>query len=144
MAADRKGYWTYTSSDGFEILVGRTASENDDLTFHVASQDDFWLHVAPTSGSHVVVRNRDHLQRLPRTTLDEAASLAAWYSKSRNAGRIAVHWCLRRNVHKQRGAPAGQVTLDRFEQVKVRPAIPPGVVAVDAPDATAKDPSAKE
>jgi predicted ribosome quality control (RQC) complex YloA/Tae2 family protein len=133
MPVDRKGYWTYQSSDGFQILVGRTAAENDDLTFHVALQDDFWLHVAPTPGSHVVVSNPDHVQRLPRSTLDEAASLAAWYSKCRTTGRVSVHWCRRRDVHKQRGAPAGQVTLDHFEQVKVRPGIPPGVVAVDVP-----------
>jgi predicted ribosome quality control (RQC) complex YloA/Tae2 family protein len=135
MPGDRKGYWTYRSSDGFEILVGRTAAENDDLTFGVAAQDDFWLHVAPTPGSHVVVRNPDHLDRLPRTTLDEAAMLAAWYSKCRTAGRVAVHWCRRRDVRKERGSPAGQVMLNRFDAVKVRPGIPPGVVPVDVPQA---------
>ncbi len=133
MAGDRKGYWTYRSSDGFEILVGRTASENDDLTFHVAAQEDIWLHVAPTPGSHVVVRNPDHLQRLPRTTLDEAAMLAAWYSKCRTAGRVAVHWCRRKDVRKERGSPAGQVMLEKYDQVKVRPGIPPTVTPIDVP-----------
>ncbi len=133
MPGDRKGYFTYRSSDGFEILVGRTASENDELTFKVAAQDDIWLHVAPTPGSHVVVRNPDHLARLPRTTLDEAAQLAAWYSKCRTAGRVAVHWCRRRDVRKERGAPAGQVMLERYDQVKVRPGIPSTVTAIDAP-----------
>ncbi len=129
----RKPYYEYRSSDGFPILVGRTAAENDELTFDVASQDDFWLHVASTPGSHVVVRNPDHLAKPPRTTLDEAAALAAWYSRSRNAGRVAVHWCLRRQVHKERRAPAGQVMLDRYEVVKVRPGIPATVGAVDVP-----------
>lgn len=129
----RKPYYEYRSSEGFALLVGRTAAENDELTFDVAGQDDFWLHVAGTPGSHVVIRNPDHLARPPRTTLDEAAALAAWYSRSRNAGRVAVHWCLRRQVHKERRAPAGQVMLDRFDVVKTRPAIPPAVVPVDVP-----------
>ena len=133
MAGDRKCFFTYRSSEGFDILVGRTAAENDELTFRVAAQDDFWLHVAPTSGSHVVVRNPDHLARLPRTTLDEAAALAAFHSKSRNAGRVAVHWCRRKDVRKERGSPAGQVQLERFDQVKVRPEVPAAVVVVDGP-----------
>jgi len=81
------------------------------------------------------VRNPDGLPRLPRTTLDEAAALAAYHSKSRNAGRVAVHWTLRRFVHKERGAPAGQVLLDRYATVKVRPAIPSGVSELPEDDA---------
>lgn len=129
VAGLKQGWLVWRSSDGFEILVGRSAADNDELTFAEAGQNDFWLHVAATSGSHVIVRNPGGLTRLPRSTLDEAAALAAYHSKSRNAGRVAVHWTLRRNVHKERGAPAGQVLLDRYETVKVRPAIPPGVQA---------------
>lgn len=111
----------YRSSDGFEILVGRSARDNDELTFRVADQDDFWLHVAPSSGSHVVVRNPDRLDRLPRATQREAAALAAWHSKSRAGGRVAVHLTRVRLVSKRRGAPAGQVQLKRFEVIQASP-----------------------
>jgi len=114
-------YRRFRSSDGFDILVGRNARDNDVLTFKVANQNDIWLHVAATSGSHVVVRNPDNLKRLPKSTLREAAALAVHHSKSRDGGRVDVHYTPRRNVRKRRGAPAGQVQLSRFETVKVSP-----------------------
>jgi predicted ribosome quality control (RQC) complex YloA/Tae2 family protein len=119
--ADLSGVVCYRSSDGFEILVGRNARDNDELTFRLAAQDDFWLHVAPTSGSHVVVRNPDKLTRLPRAALREAAGLAVWHSKSRAGGRVAVHVTRVRFVSKRRGAPAGQVQLKRFDVVQASP-----------------------
>ncbi len=112
--------------DGMIILVGRSAVDNDILTFKLASPKDFWLHVAGESGSHVVVRNPNSLSRLPRETLRFAASLAAHYSKARQGGRVAVHVARVSEVHKPRGMPAGKVTLDRFESVKVHPSPEPG------------------
>ncbi|MBW2701839.1 MAG: DUF814 domain-containing protein [Deltaproteobacteria bacterium] len=109
----------FTSSEGFTILVGRSASDNDLLTFRVAEQDDFWMHVAATSGTHVVVRNPDRLARLPKKTLREAAALAVAHSKNRGGGRVDVHYTQRRNVRKSRGAPAGQVELKRYETLRV-------------------------
>jgi len=111
----------FVAPDGAVILVGRTAADNDILTFKLASPKDFWLHVAGASGSHVVVRNPDGLARLPRDTLRFAASLAAGYSKARQGGRVAVHVAPVSEVRKPRGAPAGQVTLNRFESVRVPP-----------------------
>lgn len=114
-------YRTFTSSDGFEILVGKSARDNDHLSLKVGKPHDFWFHVAPTSGSHVVVRNPDNLKRLPKTTLREAAALAVHYSKSKNGGRVDVHWTQCKHVGKRRGAPAGQVTLSRYDTVRVSP-----------------------
>lgn len=110
-----------TSPDGLTILVGRTAADNDVLTFKLAAQNDFWLHVAGGSGSHVVVRNPDNLDRLPRDTKQLAAALAAGYSKARAGGRLAVHLCRVRDVSKPRGFPPGKVTIGRFESVRATP-----------------------
>ncbi len=113
----KKIYLCYMSSDGFEILVGKSAVDNDNLTFRVAHQDDFWLHVAPTSGSHVIVRNPDRLGKLPKDTLREAASLAAWYSKSRGGKKVAVHVTRARYVSKSRGSPPGSVSIKKHDVV---------------------------
>lgn len=117
----RPPYKRYLSSDGFEILVGKNARDNDVLTFKIAGPHDFWFHVAATSGSHVVVVNPDHLDRLPRNTLKEAAELAALHSKSRDGGMVAVHYIQRDFVRKERGAPAGQVILQRKQTINVSP-----------------------
>jgi predicted ribosome quality control (RQC) complex YloA/Tae2 family protein len=111
----------FVSPDGFTVLVGRTAEDNDVLTFKLASPKDFWLHVASESGSHVVVRNPDGLDRLPRETLRFAAALAAGYSRAARAGRVAVHVARRAEVQKPRGFPPGKVTLARFTSVQVLP-----------------------
>lgn len=111
----------FVSPDGFEILVGRTAAANDRLTLRIARPRDFWLHVAAESGSHVVVRNPDNLERLPRETLRMAAALAARYSKASAGGRVAVHVTRRSEVSKPRGLPPGKVQLGRYETVREKP-----------------------
>jgi len=108
----------FTSPDGMEVLVGRTARDNDALTFQVASQRDFWLHVAGCPGSHVIVRNPDGLSSLPRETLRFAAALAARHSKARSAGQVSVHVAQVKDVSKTRGAPPGQVSLKRYRSVR--------------------------
>jgi predicted ribosome quality control (RQC) complex YloA/Tae2 family protein len=107
--------------EGFEVLVGRSSSDNDHLTFGVAAPRDLWLHVAGgTPGSHVVVRNPDG-DEVPREVVERAAELAAWYSKARGAPRVEVHVCRRADVSKPRGAPPGRVQIKRFKKLKVTP-----------------------
>ncbi len=111
----------FSSPDGLVVLVGRTAADNDILTFKLAAPGDFWLHVAAGSGSHVVVRNPAGLERLPRATERLAAALAAGHSRFRGGGRVAVHLTTCAEVSKPRGAPAGLVALRRFRTVHALP-----------------------
>jgi predicted ribosome quality control (RQC) complex YloA/Tae2 family protein len=107
--------------EGYEVLVGRAASDNDYLTFRVAEPRDRWLHVAGgTPGSHVIIKNPDGGE-VPRDVIEKAAQLAAWYSKARGAPRVEVHHCRAADVSKARGAPAGQVQIRKFAKIKVTP-----------------------
>ena len=116
-----KGYRT-VDVEGFEVLVGKGDAENDALTFDVADPHDFWLHVVGPAGSHVVVRNPEKLEELPRSVLESAAALAAWHSKARGSrGKVEVHVCRVADVSKPRGFDAGQVLLRRWKAVKVYP-----------------------
>ena len=121
MASKGRGFRSETI-EGFEVLVGKGDAENDELTFGVADPQDFWLHVAGPPGSHVIVRNPDHLAELPRTVVQRAAELAAWHSKARGArGKVEVHVCRVSDVSKPKGAPRGQVLIKKFSRVKVQP-----------------------
>jgi predicted ribosome quality control (RQC) complex YloA/Tae2 family protein len=111
----------FVSPDGMTVLVGKTAEDNDILSLRLASPRDFWFHVAAESGSHVIVRNPEGLDRLPKETEQLAASLAAGYSKARKGGRVSVHMCRAGDVGKPRGLPAGKVVLDRFKNLQVAP-----------------------
>lgn len=116
----------FVSPDGFTVLVGRTAEDNDLLTFKLGKPRDFWLHVAGSSGSHVVVRNPEGVDRLPKETERFAASLAAGYSKAKRGGRVSVHLCRCEDVRKPRGLPAGKVVLERFKNVEAQPYLTEG------------------
>ena len=118
------GIRKFRTADGFVILVGRTASDNDRLTFQMASPHDFWLHAADRTGAHVVVRNPGKLKELPRPALLAAAQIAAHFSRARGKGKIEVHYTLRKHVRKGRGFPAGMVTLRNHRTLEVEPAIP--------------------
>lgn len=112
------GYRTY-EKDGWTILVGKGASDNDELSLEIAEPQDWWLHAAGYSGSHVVVRSPDGLEP-PRPVLQHAARLAAWHSKARGAGgKVDVHVCQARDVSKPRGFKAGLVQLKRWASLKV-------------------------
>jgi predicted ribosome quality control (RQC) complex YloA/Tae2 family protein len=107
----------FRSPDGLVVLVGRSAADNDVLTFKLAAPHDFWLHAAGTSGAHVIVRNPERLQRLPRDTLRFAAALAVAHSGHRRAGRAAVHVTTCVEVEKPRRLTVGTVSLRRYRTV---------------------------
>jgi len=117
---------TFISSDGFEILVGKRAKDNDQLTFKIAKSLDTWMHAADYPGSHVVVRNPDR-KEIPPTTLLEAAQLAAFYSQGKAQPKAAVHYTLKKFVNKPKGAAPGLVSLSSFKTILVEPMVPPGV-----------------
>jgi len=110
----------YLSSDGFEILVGRTANDNDHLTFKVARPNDLWLHAGDYGGSHVVVRNSTK-KPVPHRSLIEAAQLAAWFSQAKKDPKVDVHYTERKFVAKIKGGKPGLVRLQRFKNITVAP-----------------------
>lgn len=127
-ARDRKkspdftGARRFVSSDGFEILVGKGAKDNDFLTFRVAKSFDLWMHAADYPGSHVVVKNPSRREVPPKTLL-EAAQIAAFYSQARQQPKAAVHYTQKKFVNKPKGAGSGLVSLSSFKTILVRPKI---------------------
>ena len=107
--------------DGFEVLIGKGDAENDQLTFKVAENLDFWLHVASHPGSHVVIRNPDKLSELPRTVIERAAELAAYHSKARDGGKVEVHMARIADISKPRGFAPGKVILKKWVGLRVYP-----------------------
>jgi predicted ribosome quality control (RQC) complex YloA/Tae2 family protein len=106
--------------EGFQVLVGKGDADNDRLTFRVGEPHDFWLHVAGAPGSHVVVRNPDRLEELPKSVEERAAELAVWHSKAREArGKVEVHLCRVADVSKPRGFAPGEVRLRAWKSLRV-------------------------
>ena len=102
----------FLSSEGYEILVGRSNIQNDELTFRLARRTDIWLHTQHIRGSHVILRT-DGLAP-PQKTLEEAASLAVYYSQGRGAGKIPVDYTQVRFVKKPSGSLPGAVLYTEY------------------------------
>ncbi len=109
----------FRSSDGFEILVGRSNVQNDELTFRLARRTDLWLHTQRVHGSHVILRT-DGVEP-PQRTLEEAASLAAYYSQGRGAGKVQVDITQVRHVKKPSGALPGAVLYTDYSTILAAP-----------------------
>jgi predicted ribosome quality control (RQC) complex YloA/Tae2 family protein len=112
---------TYTLPDGWTVLVGRTDADNDYLSFRVARPDDWWFHVRGMPGSHVILQGPPGVDA-DRQTLTRAAAIAAYHSKARNAGVVAVSGTRAREVTKPRGAHTGTVQIRHERVFKVHPA----------------------
>ncbi len=106
------GYRTYVSSDGYSILVGKTAKDNEHLTFKTGKPDDLWLHARGTPGSHTIIQLKKS-ENVPHETLKDAATLALWFSDLRKSGKGEVIYTLRKFVKKAKGQKPGAVQVAR-------------------------------
>ena len=97
----------YRSSDGFDIYVGKNNFQNDELSFKIASGNDWWFHAKGQPGSHVIVKSNG--EELPDRTFEEAARLAAFYSKGRQAPKVEIDYTQKKNLKKPNGAKPGFV-----------------------------------
>jgi predicted ribosome quality control (RQC) complex YloA/Tae2 family protein len=114
------GVRRYKSSDGYEVLVGRTARDNDNLTFRIARPNDLWLHAGDYPGSHVIVRNSSRSE-IPQRTVIEAAQLAAKFSQASSDLKVVIHYTRRKFLSKPKGSAPGLVRLSSFKTIAVKP-----------------------
>ena len=136
--SQRLPYRVYRTTHGLEIRAGRSARDNDLLTFRHSSPEDIWMHVREAPGSHVVLRWSRRDQTPPARDMTEAAVVAAVMSRARGASLVPVVWTRRKHVRKPRKAGPGTVVTQRTKTLFVEP--DPQLVArleVDADDLTA-------
>jgi predicted ribosome quality control (RQC) complex YloA/Tae2 family protein len=105
---------------GFQILVGRNAKNNDELTFKYGYKEDLWLHAKDVKGSHVLIKYRPGTN-FPRPVIQIAAQLAAYNSSNKNSDTCPVIFTSKKYVRKSKGMPAGAVFLDKEDIIFVRP-----------------------
>lgn len=107
----------YTSSENVPIYVGKNNTQNEYLTNRLASPNDTWLHTKDIPGSHVVIRGTG----FGNATLEEAAMLAAYYSRGKASSLVPVDYTLIRHVRKPNGAKPGFVIYDHQKTLFVTP-----------------------
>jgi len=110
----------FVSSDGFDVYVGKNNYQNEEITFRIASGSDWWFHAKGIPGSHVIVKCGQ--RELPDRTFEEAAALAAYYSKGRAGEKVEVDYIQRRFVKKTNGGPPGFVIYHTNWSMMAKPA----------------------
>ncbi len=111
---------------GWDILVGKNAAGNDELSGRLARPEDLWFHADAMPGSHVLIRN-PRREEIPVSVIETAASLAAYYSRGRGGDKVTVAYTQAKYVKKPKGAKPGLVTLARRRTIVVRPNAPAGM-----------------
>lgn len=113
----------YRLDGNWRALAGRSDADNDILSLKTARANDLWFHVRGVPGSHVILQGPPG-EEPPAAVVKQAASIAAWHSKARNAGIVPVACTQAKYVSKPPGAKTGTVSIRKEKIIKVRPALP--------------------
>lgn len=111
----------YKSSDGYDMYVGKNNFQNDDLTFKLAASYDWWFHAKGIPGSHVIVKSNG--DELPDSTFEEAAKLAAFYSKARANEKVEIDYTQKKHIKKAKGGKPGFVIYHTNYSMLIEPNI---------------------
>ena len=116
-------YRTIDAPEGYTVYVGKSAKDNDKLTFKVGKKNDLWLHVQGAQGSHVVVPALKKGVPFPRDVIVFAAQLAARNSKQKHSGMVPVIYTYCKFVWKKKGGPPGTVHIKNEKSIMVKPGL---------------------
>jgi predicted ribosome quality control (RQC) complex YloA/Tae2 family protein len=123
---ERPPFRVFTVDGGFQVWAGKSGENNDLLSTRHTAKNDLWFHVRGISGSHVVIKMGTGRGEVSRRAKEQAAAIAAYYSKMKKARHVPVIMCEGKFVRKPKGAPAGTVTVERETVLFVDPALPEG------------------
>ncbi|MBT3344816.1 MAG: DUF814 domain-containing protein [Gemmatimonadetes bacterium] len=115
----------YRTTSGWTIWAGRNNRENDTLSHRLAAQNDYWFHAHGYAGSHVLLRRDGRKEEPDPRTLEEAAAVAAYWSKGRTARKVPVVYTLAKYVSKPRGGAPGLAVMKREKTIMVQPGLLP-------------------
>lgn len=110
--------------DGWDVYIGKSNAQNDELSIKFSKPWDIWLHIAAHAGSHVVVKRQKNGDWPPKPVIEKVAALSVWFSKARHTSYAEVNVCEARYVSKPRKAPPGEVVIKQYKSVRVSPKSP--------------------
>lgn len=109
------------SHDGFTLLIGKNSRQNEEVTFNQATANDIWLHARGVPGAHVIIKSAG--REIPRGTIEQAASLAAYYSQARGSTTAPVDYTFQRHVRHMKGGGPGMVIYDHERTIYAVPEV---------------------
>ncbi len=119
---EKPRFRTFRLDEKHTVFVGRSDSENDELTHRFASPNDIWFHAQGVPGSHVILKGAD--SSTSKAVLEKAASIAAFFSKAKHSSTVPVIYTEKRYVRKPRKSKPGTAVVQRSKTLFVSPEIP--------------------
>jgi predicted ribosome quality control (RQC) complex YloA/Tae2 family protein len=114
----------FTVAGGFQVWAGKSGENNDLLSTRHTAKNDLWFHARGVGGSHVVLKVGTGKGEVSKQAIEQAAAIAAYYSKMKKSKLVPVAMCEGKFVRKPKGVPAGTVTLEREKTLFVEPGLP--------------------
>jgi predicted ribosome quality control (RQC) complex YloA/Tae2 family protein len=114
----------FTVAGGFQVWAGKSGENNDLLSTRHTAKNDLWFHARGVGGSHVVLKIGTAHGEVSKQAIEQAAAIAAYYSKMKKSKLVPVAMCEGKYVRKPKGVPAGTVTLEREKTILVEPGLP--------------------
>jgi len=114
----------FTVAGGFQVWAGKSGENNDLLSTRHTAKNDLWFHARGVGGSHVVLKIGTGKGEVSKQAIEQAAAIAAYYSKMKNSKLVPVAMCEGKYVRKPKGVPAGTVTMEREKTIFVEPVLP--------------------
>jgi predicted ribosome quality control (RQC) complex YloA/Tae2 family protein len=115
----------FTVAGGFQVWAGKSGENNDLLSTRHTAKNDLWFHARGVGGSHVVLKVGTGKGEVSKQAIDQAAAIAAYYSKMKKSKLVPVTMCEGKYVRKPKGAPAGTVRVEREKTIFAEPGVPP-------------------
>ncbi|MCL2023186.1 MAG: NFACT family protein [Oscillospiraceae bacterium] len=101
--------------EGFTILVGKTAAQNERIAFKESRKGDLWLHAQKVAGAHVLIRAEG--RSVPPEVIEYAAALAVKNSAARASGKAAVDIVQAKKLKKPANSRPGMVIYHEYETI---------------------------
>ncbi len=114
----------FTVEGGFQVWAGKSSDNNDLLTTRHTAKNDLWFHARGVGGSHVTLKVGTGKGEISKQAIEQAAGIAAYYSKMKNSKLVPVTMCEGKYVRKPKGAPSGTVTVEREKTIFAEPKLP--------------------
>ena len=115
----------FTVAGGFHVWAGKSGENNDLLSTRHTAKNDLWFHARGVGGSHVVLKIGTGKGEVSKQAIDQAAAIAAYYSKMKKSKLVPVTMCEGKYVRKPKGVPPGTVTVEREKTIYAEPGLPP-------------------
>jgi predicted ribosome quality control (RQC) complex YloA/Tae2 family protein len=115
----------FTVAGGFQVWAGKSGENNDLLSTRHTAKNDLWFHARGVGGSHVVLKIGTGKGEVSKQAIEQAAGIAAYYSKMKKSKLVPVTMCEGKYVRKPKGVPAGTVMVEREKTIFAEPALPP-------------------